>query len=171
MKPLVIVTTYNRKAETIKTLHALEATTDLDDIQLVVMDNHSTDNTEDFLYSWSARHNWGQRRVFVHLLPENIGCPAALNIALQFYRQPGQPVVKLDNDVEILTSGWVELFERFLEVKPEVALVGGLAYNVGFADSLYRDLETELLIPPDPEYTAAIGAALVAAKRAGGGDE
>lgn len=124
MKPLVIITTYNRKDETRQTLHTLEKTTDFDEIQLVVVDNASTDHTEDFLYAWSARQNWGRRRVFVHLMKENIGCPAALNYAMRFYRQLGQPVVKIDNDVEVLTSGWVELFERFLEAAPQVAMVG-----------------------------------------------
>jgi len=60
---------------------------------------------------------------------------------------------------------------RRVGIEPEVALVGGVAYNAGFIDSLKRDLETEILIPPDPEYVGAIGAALVAAERAAEGGE
>lgn len=47
---------------------------------------------------------------------------------------------------------------------PPVALVGGLAKNVGFVDSLRRGLEIESLsIPPHPEFVGALGAALAAA--------
>lgn len=44
---------------------------------------------------------------------------------------------------------------------PPIALVGGLARNVGFVDSLRRGLETQsLYIPEDPDLCGALGAAL-----------
>jgi benzoyl-CoA reductase subunit D len=44
---------------------------------------------------------------------------------------------------------------------PPVALVGGLARNTGFVDSLKRGLETQTLyIPEDPDLCGALGAAL-----------
>lgn len=52
---------------------------------------------------------------------------------------------------------------RRVGVEPEVALIGGVANNPGFVDSLQRDLELELLIPEDPEFISALGAALLAA--------
>jgi benzoyl-CoA reductase subunit D len=53
---------------------------------------------------------------------------------------------------------------RKVGYNPPVALVGGLARNVGFVDSLKRGLEIEsLCIPPDPELCGALGAALAAA--------
>lgn len=52
---------------------------------------------------------------------------------------------------------------RRVGVEPEVALIGGVARNPGFVDSLERDLEVEVLIPEDPEYVSAYGAALLAA--------
>lgn len=119
MKPLVIVTTYNRKEETRQTLQALEATTDLDAVQLVIIDNGSTDSTPDLLLDlWSIK-----QMAHIHLLNDNLGCPRALNFAMELYRRPGQALVKLDNDVEILTRGWLPLIERFLKVAP-VAMVG-----------------------------------------------
>jgi len=44
-----------------------------------------------------------------------------------------------------------------------VVLIGGLAKNQGFVDSLKRSLETEVLLPPEPEFVGAIGAALISA--------
>jgi len=52
---------------------------------------------------------------------------------------------------------------RRVGVVPEVALIGGVARNPGFVDSLQRDLELAVLIPEDPEYVSAFGAAILAA--------
>lgn len=52
---------------------------------------------------------------------------------------------------------------RTVGVGRDVALIGGLARNVGFVDSLKRGLEMDLLIPEEPEFVGALGAALVAA--------
>lgn len=52
---------------------------------------------------------------------------------------------------------------RRVGVEPEVALIGGVAKNPGFLDSLQRDLELEVLVPEHPEYVSALGAALLAA--------
>jgi benzoyl-CoA reductase subunit D len=50
---------------------------------------------------------------------------------------------------------------------PPVALIGGMAHNVGFVDALKRGLALEeLCIPEHPEFIAALGAALVAADSA-----
>ncbi len=52
---------------------------------------------------------------------------------------------------------------RRVGVEPEVALIGGVAKNPGFVESLQRDLEVQVLIPEEPEYISALGAALLAA--------
>jgi benzoyl-CoA reductase subunit D len=53
-----------------------------------------------------------------------------------------------------------------LGVNPDVVLLGGVAKDVGFVASLKRKLGVDVLIPEFPEYAGALGAALVAAKRA-----
>ena len=53
-----------------------------------------------------------------------------------------------------------------LGVNPDVVLVGGVAKDVGFVASLKRKLGVDVLIPEYPEYAGALGAALVAVKRA-----
>ena len=55
-----------------------------------------------------------------------------------------------------------------LGINPDVVLVGGVAKDVGFVESLKRKLGINLLIPENPEYTGALGAALTAASRAKG---
>jgi benzoyl-CoA reductase subunit D len=58
---------------------------------------------------------------------------------------------------------------RKIGVEKDVALVGGVARNIGFVDSLKRDLKQELLIPEEPEYSCALGAAFAAHEKAKGG--
>ncbi len=53
---------------------------------------------------------------------------------------------------------------RRVGIQPEVVLIGGVARNVGFIQSLGRGLEMEVKLPADPEFVGAIGAALVAAE-------
>jgi benzoyl-CoA reductase subunit D len=52
---------------------------------------------------------------------------------------------------------------RRVGIEPQVALIGGVARNPGFVDALRRDLELDLLVPEDPEFVSAFGAALLAA--------
>ncbi len=58
---------------------------------------------------------------------------------------------------------------RKVGFRPDVVLVGGLARNVGFVDALKRGLESDILVPEAPEFAGALGAALIAAERAGEG--
>ena len=49
--------------------------------------------------------------------------------------------------------------------EPSVMLIGGVARNIGFVASLKRELGADLLIPEDPEYVGAYGAAVIAADK------
>ncbi|MHA2298390.1 MAG: acyl-CoA dehydratase activase [Candidatus Hodarchaeales archaeon] len=50
---------------------------------------------------------------------------------------------------------------RRIGIEVEVAVIGGVAMNVGFADSLKRTLGlSNLMIPENPEFVGALGAAL-----------
>jgi benzoyl-CoA reductase subunit D len=53
---------------------------------------------------------------------------------------------------------------RKVGFEPDVVLIGGVAHNVGFVDSLQRSLECEVVVPDEPEYIGAYGAALAAAE-------
>jgi len=53
---------------------------------------------------------------------------------------------------------------RRVGVSEDVALIGGAGRNSGFVDAMKRELKLEkIFIPDEPEYGAAVGAALVAA--------
>jgi activator of 2-hydroxyglutaryl-CoA dehydratase len=48
-----------------------------------------------------------------------------------------------------------------LKVKPEVAITGGGAKNVGLVKALEAKFGRRVLIPPEPLLTGALGAALI----------
>ncbi len=58
-----------------------------------------------------------------------------------------------------------------LGINPDVVLVGGVAKDVGFIESLKRKLGITILVPEYPEYVGALGAALAAAAKAKGGSK
>jgi benzoyl-CoA reductase subunit D len=58
-----------------------------------------------------------------------------------------------------------------LGVNPDVVLVGGVAKDVGFIESLKRKLGINISVPEFPEYAGALGAALTAASRVKSGSK
>ena len=56
---------------------------------------------------------------------------------------------------------------RQIGVNKDVAMIGGVGYNPGFVAAMLRELKVEeVYIPDEPEYGAAVGAAVVAAEEA-----
>ena len=54
---------------------------------------------------------------------------------------------------------------RQIGVNKDVAMIGGVGYNPGFVAAMLRELKVEeIFIPDEPEYGAAVGAAVVAAE-------
>jgi benzoyl-CoA reductase subunit D len=51
---------------------------------------------------------------------------------------------------------------RRVGAEKDIALIGGVAHNAGFVDALKRGLEAKVLVPADPEFVGALGAALIA---------
>lgn len=119
IKPLLGVVTYNRMPETQATLESLTATGAFDQAEVVVFDNGSDSRMVEWLMDWADEY---PRRQSLILTSRNMGCPRALNHILKSYRRPGQHFIKVDNDVRLLTPGWVEMLAGFLDAHPAVAL-------------------------------------------------
>jgi benzoyl-CoA reductase subunit D len=51
---------------------------------------------------------------------------------------------------------------RRVGIEQTVTVIGGVALNKGFVDSLQRFLETDVTVPEDPIFSNAVGAALIA---------
>ncbi|MFX0006937.1 MAG: acyl-CoA dehydratase activase [Promethearchaeota archaeon] len=60
---------------------------------------------------------------------------------------------------------------RQIGIEKDVALIGGVANNIGFVDAMNKNLGFELLVPKNgvtPQYVSALGAALIAQDKIGG---
>jgi predicted CoA-substrate-specific enzyme activase len=76
------------------------------------------------------------------------------------------------NSKEDIAAGLVESIARRVAamakpmgLKEHVALVGGVAKNPAIRKALERELGCEIYVPPEPQITAALGAALLANRR------
>ncbi|MCD6350825.1 MAG: 2-hydroxyglutaryl-CoA dehydratase [Armatimonadetes bacterium] len=56
-------------------------------------------------------------------------------------------------------------------IEKPVALVGGVAYNEGVRKALREQLEGGLIVPGEPQFTAALGAAILAAEMSRGEED
>jgi len=83
-------------------------------------------------------------------------------VALVHARTPPEDIARAVHDA---ISDRITSMVRRVGVNREIVLVGGVAKNLGFVESLKRGLETDLLIPEECEFVCAFGAALAAAKK------
>lgn len=110
----------NKRTElTEKTLLSLRDTVDLDKHRLIIIDNNSCQNTK-VLYK-SLANKMG--RAIVIEMPENVGTSRAINQAWK-YRQEDEHAIKMDNDVVINQSGWVEQLEHAIERDSTIGIIG-----------------------------------------------
>lgn len=128
MKPLTIVTIYNRLDVTKRMLASLKPS--LDALETVIVDNGSNREAVEWLCDWCKN----KRAIYLITLPKNIGCPRALNIAIDICRKPEQAVIKLDNDIIMPNSTvWLSGIQRMIKYLKrrfhvDVAMVGAY-YN------------------------------------------
>lgn len=56
-------------------------------------------------------------------------------------------------------AGRVASVARIVGLEKDVAMVGGMAKNAGFVDSLKKSIDMNVIVPDDPDYMGALGAA------------
>jgi predicted CoA-substrate-specific enzyme activase len=56
-------------------------------------------------------------------------------------------------------AGRIASVARIVGLDKDVVMVGGMARNAGFVDSLKKSIEMNVLVPEDPDYMGALGAA------------
>lgn len=103
----------------------------VDDLEVVAVDDASTDATPEILSRLAARDG----RLRVLRLAENLRLPGALNHGLKRCR--GTFVARMDAD-DVSEPGRLEIQRRFLQRNPDVALVGCGAMHI---DATGRRLE------------------------------
>lgn len=133
-----------RAAFTRRTLESLSETVDWKKHRLFITDNDSCKETKTLLNS-----DCFGLRFHPIALPRNIGTAEALNLAWK-HRQPGEHCIKIDNDVVIHQSGWVEQMEEAIQRDPSIGQVG--LKRKDCIESPHRDLNdwyhSELVMLP-----------------------
>ena len=56
-------------------------------------------------------------------------------------------------------AGRIASIARIVGLEKDVVMVGGMAKNAGFVDSLKKSIEMDVRVPEDPDYIGALGAA------------
>jgi benzoyl-CoA reductase subunit D len=59
-------------------------------------------------------------------------------------------------------AGRVASVARIVGLEKDVVMVGGMARNAGFVDSLKKSIDMAIIVPEDPDFIGALGAAEVA---------
>jgi benzoyl-CoA reductase subunit D len=76
------------------------------------------------------------------------------------------PKVDIIHAVHDAIASRIGSLVRTIEVEKDIAVIGGVARNVGFIDSLKKNLGLDVIVPEEPEFAGALGAALIAASGA-----
>jgi GT2 family glycosyltransferase len=106
----------NKRTEyTAKTLETLYLTVNTRKHRIVIVDNGSCEATQNLLTKAA--------RIEVIRLHENIGTAKAVNKAWQL-RKAGEHCIKMDNDVVIHQSGWVDQMERAIAIDSTIGIIG-----------------------------------------------
>lgn len=115
----------NKRSDyTRRTLNSLLQTVDFNKHRLIISDNGSCDETHEIYQSLvPALSKFPNGQGVVIYNGENLGTSGAINNAWQ-YRNPGENAIKLDNDIIIHSSGWVDEMEEAIVRDPQIGIIG-----------------------------------------------
>lgn len=122
----VIVSTYNRADRLPAALEALLSQTGDVGYEVIVVDNNSTDGTDEVAASWAAAHPGRVRAAF----EPRQGLSHGRNTGISLARAP---IVALTDDDVRVAPEWLAELARALREHPEVAFVGGRVRPVWLA--------------------------------------
>lgn len=120
----VIVVTYNNLELTKTCLASLDAYTHYPNLEIIVVDNASSDGSPAFLEQWVK----GAPNRKLILNDDNRGFAAANNQGLAIAQ--GGYLTLLNNDTHV-TRGWVSTMTRHLQRDPGIGLLGPVTNNIG----------------------------------------
>lgn len=109
-------------------LHPLINSVNWDDHRMIIVDNNSCEETKITLIRFRDEVNRrimkrDDQRVVIIPQPKNIGTAAAVNKGIAF-RQPGEHVVKMDNDAMIGVYDWLEQMQDVMQRMPNIGILG-----------------------------------------------
>jgi predicted CoA-substrate-specific enzyme activase len=77
-------------------------------------------------------------------------------VSLIHQKIPKQDIAKAVHDA---VAARIASVARIVGLEQDVVMIGGMAKNVGFLDALKKEASMEIIVPDDPEFVGALGAA------------
>lgn len=139
-KVTVVVLTYNGVEFTKACLLSLERYSAYPNLELICVDNGSTDGTPAYLTEWARERRWAK----IILNAANLGFAAGNNIGIR--AATGDYVILLNNDTYV-TPGWIRDLIRPLRVDPSVGMTGPVTNAIGNEQKIdihYQSMEEML---------------------------
>lgn len=131
MKASLIILTYNELEEGTKPcIESIYKYTDKEDFELIIVDNNSTDGTQEYLRELEAKYN----NVKLKLNTKNKGFAAGMNDGIRISN--GKYVVLMNNDV-LVSPNWLLNLLKPLDLYDNVALASPNSNLGGAEQSIY----------------------------------
>ncbi|MGF9915646.1 glycosyltransferase [Paenibacillus ehimensis] len=133
MKTSIVIATYNKLEYTQLCIESIRKFTSQHDYEIIVVDNHSTDDTA----AWLSR----QSDIKVVFNTENLGFPKACNQGIEI--STGDNILLLNNDT-IVTENWLTNMLTCLYSSEEIGAVGSVTNSCSYGQSIqvpYRSVE------------------------------
>jgi len=123
-KVSIVILCFNNLSYTEACINSVLTLSDYENLQIIVVDNASIDETSAYLRRLAAYDS----RVKVILNDENLGFAAGNNVGIR--AATGDYVILLNNDIYV-TRGWISDLIRPLQLDPTVGMAGPLTNNIG----------------------------------------
>ncbi|MBU7317608.1 glycosyltransferase [Paenibacillus oleatilyticus] len=133
MKTSIVIATYNKLEYTQLCIESIREFTSQHEYEIIVVDNHSTDDTAAWLSS--------QSDITVIFNKENLGFPKACNQGIEI--STGDNILLLNNDT-IVTQNWLTNMLACLYSSEEVGAVGTVTNHCSYDQSIqvsYKSIE------------------------------
>jgi GT2 family glycosyltransferase/glycosyltransferase involved in cell wall biosynthesis len=134
----ILIVTYNCREFLRPCLDSILRNGEYPNYEVIVVDNHSSDGTEEILSQYVP----ADPRIRIHVFPENLGFAGANNQAARLSR--GDYLLLLNPDT-IVTPGWIHRLMRVFETHPTAGIaapVTNFSGNETKIDVDYSDLAT-----------------------------
>ena len=152
-KVSIVVLTYNNLVFTRACLSSIEAYSDYANLEVIVVDNASTDGSPEWLRAWEREPSPAGHARRLILNDRNAGFSAGNNIGLN--AATGDYLIVLNNDTYV-TPGWVRTLCAHFRRDDSLGLVGPVTNNIGNEariDIAYDDMDQ--MIARASAYTRA----------------
>jgi len=127
----IIVVTFNNLDYTQRCIDSIYEKTAYPDFELIIVDNGSTDGTDNYLKALQEKH----KNVMVILNGRNLGFASANNMGIK--RSNGEYMIFLNNDT-VVTRGWVSGLLFHLQ-QPNAGMVGPVTNSIGNEAAIETD--------------------------------